>query len=41
LFHGELTNGRLVGFWQQGPTDYPLELERTNRVASAAAPKQN
>ena len=35
LFHGELEKGRLVGFWQQGPNDLPIEFERTNRVTSA------
>lgn len=39
LFHGKLENGKLVGFWQQGPSDSPIELERTNRVASASIPK--
>ena len=37
LFHGELEKGRLVGNWQQGPAEFPLELERTNRVTSASA----
>jgi hypothetical protein len=40
LFHGELQKGRLVGFWQQGPNDLPVEFERTNRVTSATAPKE-
>jgi hypothetical protein len=31
LFHGELKEGKLVGNWQQGPAEFPLELERTNR----------
>jgi hypothetical protein len=35
LFQGELQKGRLVGIWQQGPVEFPLELERTNRVATA------
>ena len=35
LFHGELQKGRLVGFWQQGPSDFPIEFERTNRVTGA------
>jgi hypothetical protein len=39
LFHGKLENGKLVGFWQQGPSDFPLELERTNRATSASAAK--
>jgi hypothetical protein len=39
LFHGKLENGKLVGFWQQGPADFPLEFERTNRLAAANAPK--
>jgi hypothetical protein len=38
LFHGELQKGRLVGFWQQGPSDFPIEFERTNRAISARAP---
>jgi hypothetical protein len=41
LFHGELEKGKLVGFWQQGSTDLPIEFERTNRVADASAPKKN
>lgn len=39
LFHGQLEKGRLVGFWQQGPADFPLEFERTNRVAGAGTSK--
>jgi hypothetical protein len=39
LFHGRLENGKLVGFWQQGPADFPLEFERTNRLATASPPK--
>ena len=39
LFHGQLEKGKLVGFWQQGPSDLPVEFERTNRVASASAAK--
>jgi uncharacterized protein len=39
LFHGQLEKGKLVGFWQQGPSELPLELERTNRAASASVPK--
>jgi uncharacterized protein len=39
LFHGELKEGKLVGFWQQGANDFPLELERTNRVTSGSAAK--
>ena len=39
LFHGELQKGRLVGFWQQGPNELPLELERTNHVTSGSGPK--
>jgi hypothetical protein len=35
LFHGEIKEGRLVGFWQQGANDFPIRFERTNRVASA------
>ncbi|HTD66259.1 MAG TPA: hypothetical protein VK846_06995 [Candidatus Limnocylindria bacterium] len=31
LFHGELKDGKLIGFWQQGPSDFPLEFVRTNR----------
>jgi hypothetical protein len=38
MFHGELQKGRLVGIWQQGPAEFPLELERTNRATSARAP---
>lgn len=38
LFHGELKQGRLVGFWQQGANDLPLELERTNRMSSGNGP---
>jgi hypothetical protein len=38
LFHGELQKGKLVGFWQQGASDFPIEFERTNRVTSASAP---
>lgn len=38
LFHGQLENGRLTGFWQQGAGDFPLDLERTNRTAAARAP---
>jgi hypothetical protein len=38
MFHGELQKGRLVGIWQQGPAEFPLELERTNRATSASAP---
>jgi hypothetical protein len=38
LFHGQLENGKLVGFWQQGPSDFPLEFERTNRFNTGSAP---
>jgi hypothetical protein len=38
-FHGQLEKGKLVGIWQQGPSDFPLELERTNRLTRASAPK--
>ena len=37
LFHGQLENGKLVGFWQQGPSDIPVEFQRTNRTANASA----
>lgn len=40
LFHGQLEKGKLVGFWQQGPSDIPVEFERTNRVASASGAKK-
>ncbi len=30
LYHGTLKDGKITGFWQQGPTDRPLELQRTN-----------
>jgi hypothetical protein len=40
LFHGKLENGKLVGFWQQGPADFPLEFERTNRVTAATGEKR-
>ena len=39
LFHGRLEGGRLVGFWQQGPSDFPMEFDRTNGAARASAPK--
>jgi len=39
LFHGKLENGKLIGFWQQGPSDVPIELERTNRSANVSVPK--
>ncbi len=29
LFHGKLENGKLVGFWQQGPADFPIEFAPT------------
>jgi hypothetical protein len=35
-----LEKGKLVGFWQQGPNDFPIEFERTNRVTSAGAAKE-
>ena len=38
LFHGNLENGKLVGFWQQGASDLPIEFERTNRAANVSAP---
>jgi len=40
LFHGALEGGKLSGFWQQGPSDFPIDFERTNRVADASAPKK-
>ena len=30
LYHGTLKDGKITGFWQQGPVDSPLELQRTN-----------
>jgi hypothetical protein len=36
LFHGRLEGGKLIGFWQQGASDFPLDFERTNRAARAA-----
>ena len=39
MFHGKLENGKLVGFWQQGPADFPIEFERTNLTSRADAPK--
>ena len=41
LFHGKLEKGRLIGFWQQGASDFPLELDRTNRAVNAVAPGKN
>ena len=41
FFNGELQKGRLVGIWQQGAAEFPLEFERTNRATSASAPKEN
>ena len=38
LYHGQLESGKLVGFWQQGPSEFPLDLERTNRVGTAVKP---
>lgn len=32
-YQGQLENGRLVGFWKQGPTEFPLELDRTNQIS--------
>jgi hypothetical protein len=32
-YQGQLENGRLIGFWKQGPTEFPLELDRTNQVS--------
>ena len=40
LFHGKLEGGKLAGFWQQGPRDFPIEFVRTNRVADASAPNK-
>ena len=40
LFHGQLEKGRLVGFWQQGPANLPVEFVRTNRVAGAGAARK-
>ena len=40
LYHGQLEKGRLTGFWQQGPDEFPLELERTNRLSGATKPLQ-
>jgi hypothetical protein len=39
MFHGRLERGKLTGFWQQGPADFPLDLERTNRVPAASTAK--
>jgi len=39
FFHGQLEKGRLVGSWQQGPADFPLAFERTNRVTGASTAK--
>jgi hypothetical protein len=40
FFHGELKEGKLIGFWQQGAREFPLELERTNRATSTSAPNK-
>ena len=32
-YQGQLENGRLIGFWKQGPSEFPLELARTNQVS--------
>lgn len=37
-YHGQLEGGKLKGFWQQGPIDFPLDLERTNRPPATATP---
>jgi hypothetical protein len=39
IFHGKLENGKLAGFWQQGPADFPIEFERTNAIIRAGSPK--
>ena len=41
FFQGQLEKGKLVGIWKQGPAEFPLEFERTNRVTGASAPKKN
>jgi hypothetical protein len=35
LFQGQLEKGKLVGTWKQGPAEFPLEFERTNRATAA------
>jgi hypothetical protein len=39
LYHGQLEAGKLVGFWQQGAVDSPLDLVRTNRTDSSSPAK--
>ena len=39
LYHGQLEGGKLVGFWQQGAVDSPLDLVRTNRSRPPSAAK--
>jgi hypothetical protein len=31
FYHGQLEKGKLTGFWQQGPAEFPLDLERAKK----------